>query len=284
VRLAVCQFEPRLGAVTENLTRLAHRLEDALARGAELVLFPEAALSGYGFEDRAAAAAAARRQDDAAFAQLARILAGHGERHALVGFAERDGDRLFNSAALIGSQGIAGVYRKTHLLHLGLDRFTRQGDRGLPVFTLPAGRIAPQICFDLGIPEVARSQKLAGAQLLCVPTNWPLEAEISCDLAPRVRAQENHVFVATCDRVGSESGCEFRGRSRIIDFEGRVVAEASAQGEDTLLATLDLAAADRNRVVYRAGEYELDRIAARRPELYAALVRPIANERSERRG
>lgn len=274
MRLAVCQTYPRFADVAANLHTIEHLLE---RHPADLSIFPECAFSGYGFDSRAAANRAAVSLDGPEIGRIRDALRKSGGRAALVGLLEASGERLFNAAVLVTQDGVLGVYRKSHLLHLGVDRFDDPGDLGLPVFELDGARIGVLICFEFSLPEPARVLKLRGAQLICVPTNWPEKAEISCDFAPRVRAQENHVFVATCDRVGEEAGFRFRGRSRILDPEGRVLAEADAVAEQVLEIELDLAAADHNRVVYERGGYELDRIGVRRPDLYREIVEPRAD-------
>ncbi len=267
VKLASVQTDPKIGAITGNLDVIVERI--AAAR-ADLVVFPECALSGYGFASRAEAARSAVRADGK---ELARVAAAcrDARSHAIVGFVESDGARLFNSAALVSGAGVAGVYRKMHLPFIGLDRFADPGDKGFVVFDTPVGRVGIVICYDLSFPEAARVLKLGGAQLICVPTNWPMAAKVSCEHAPFVRAQENHVAVLTCDRVGEESGFRFRGGSRIVDCDGKQLAVAG-ESEETITAEVDLAASDANRVINVPGEYELDRIGHRRPEWYRSIV------------
>jgi len=113
--------------------------------------------------------------------------------------------------------------------------------------------------------------KLKGAQLLCVPTNWPEAAAISCDYAPFVRAHENHVHVATANRVGEEAGFRFLGRSRIIDCTGDLRA-AAGDGKALLTSELNLEQSLHSRKIIVPGRYEVDRIGHRRPELYGPVV------------
>ncbi len=279
MRIAICQTDPVLADVDRNRETILERIA---ATSGDLVVFPECALSGYGFDSRADALVCAETCPGPTTERISAQLARQGRRGTTVvlGMLERalgvkgSSPRLFNTAVLVAASGVVGIYRKAHLLHLGVDRFDDPGDVGLPVFTLGEGRVGLQICFDFSFPEASRVQKLRGAQLLCVPTNWPEKAEVSCDFTPRVRAQENHVFVATCDRVGEEAGFRFRGRSRVIDCDGRVIAEASATECDTLDVEVDLRRADANRVVYEAGRYELDRIGSRRVDLYREIALP----------
>ena len=264
---AVVQTDPRLAAVDANLAAIVAGIREARA---DLVVFPECALSGYGFDSREAGLAVAQSVPGPATEAVADACSTHGTT-AVFGLLERDGDQLFNSAAVVGPDGLIGLYRKNHLPFLGIDRFVDQGDLGYPVFDTPAGRLGVLICYDLSFPEAARSLKLGGAQVVCVVTNWPMAAEVSCVHAPPVRAQENHVHLVVCDRVGSESGFTFRGESRIIDCDGNTLAQAGKEPE-IARAELDLAAADRNRTVHVEGAYELDRIDHRRPDTYGRLL------------
>ncbi|MBI4563218.1 MAG: carbon-nitrogen hydrolase family protein [Planctomycetes bacterium] len=267
VRVSVHQMNPRRGDVDANLEAILEALAGAPG---SLAVFPECALTGYAFESKEEALAAAESVPGPSTDTLLEACRDH-DVWAVVGLLERDGDRLFNAAAVLGPEGVEGVYRKMHLPYLGVDRFADPGDLGFPVFRLPFGTIGVLICYDLSFPEAARVLKLDGAQAICVPTNWPEAASVSCDFSPIVRAQENHVHVLTANRVGEEGGFRFLGRSRICDFQGRVLAEAG--GEPAVFtAEIDFAAADHNRVVNVPGRYELDRIAHRRPEFYARLA------------
>jgi predicted amidohydrolase len=99
-----------------------------------------------------------------------------------------------------------------------------------------------------------------------------MAAEVQCRYSPMMRAQENHVNFIACNRIGEECGFRFRGESKICDFDGRILAEAGRE-ETTLMATIDMAAADQNRIVNIPGEYEIDRIANRRPEFYSSVCK-----------
>ena len=81
--------------------------------------------------------------------------------------------------------------------------------------------------------------------------------------------------MVVADRVGQERGIRFVGHSQIVDFSGRVLAEAGEAEETIIYGEADLAAADHNRVVRVPGQWEFDRIAARRPEMYQALTEAV---------
>lgn len=265
--VAVVQFDPKLGRVEANVDRIVRGIRDAKSR---LVVFPECAVSGYGFGSKRAGMAAAETIPGPATERIARACADSGAV-AVVGMLERSGRRLFNAAAVVGPRGVIGTYRKMHMPFIGVDRYATPGDLGFPVFKLDFGTIGVVICYDLSFPEAARILKLGGAQAICVPTNWPLAADVSCHHAPMVRAQENHVNVITADRVGREAGFTFLGGSKIVHCGGVVIAKAGRSAE-TIRGELDFAAADRNRVVFVKGGYELDRIRDRRPRDYRAIT------------
>ncbi len=264
---AAVQSDPKLGAPAANLEGILTAIG---AAEADLVVFPECAVTGYGFESREAAWEVAQEVPGPATEVVAVACARTG-RHVVLGMLERSGDRLFNAAALIGPTGLIGVYRKNHVPFIGVDRFVDPGDLGYPVFDTPIGRLGLLICYDLSFPEACRSLKLDGAQVVCVATNWPIAAEVSCVHAPPVRAQENHVHLVVADRAGEEAGFTFRGESRIVDFDGRTLARAGTEPA-IVSAEIDPAAADANRVVHVKGGYEIDRVGHRRPETYGRVV------------
>src|SRR5262249_12774314 len=176
MRVAVAQIEPALGEKERNLDVCIARLEEAAAAGAELLVLPECAIPGYVFDSAEEALPFAEEIPGPTTAALAAACARLGT-HVVCGLLEVDGDELHNAAVLVGPDGLAGSYRKTHLPFLGVDRFTRAGDE-LPVFDTPLGRIAIEICYDLRFPELTRSLALAGAEIVALPTNWPLAARV----------------------------------------------------------------------------------------------------------
>lgn len=282
---AVCgvQLAPRLGETPANADRIAGEIGDAAADGAELIVFPEAALTGYVFRSLEEARDAAIEADGPELARLAGVCSAHGV-YAVCGAIERDGADVFNTAFTIGPDGLVGRYRKIHTLCLGADRFTRAGDAPPAVFRLPFGAVGVHICYDGSFPETSRVLRLAGAQLLVLPTNWPrlgLKREMV-----RVRAYENHAFYLAVNRVGSERGVEFRGGSLAADPDGVLLHEAGPE-PGRFVVEMNLARADVSREVVAPGEYELDLIADRRPELYGEITRendPAARTGSRRSG
>ena len=271
-RVGVIQIDPHLGDKPYNLDVIEHQLAKASKRGVQLAVFPECAVSGYLFESLDEALDVAEPIPGPASDRIARA-AARNNLYAVVGTLERDGDRCYNTAILAGPGGIEAIYRKTHTLCLGVDRFTTPGDIGYRVYDLPVGRVGILICYDLRFPESARLLTLQGAQVIALPTNWPETSTIQPEVFSRARAAENRVFILAADRVGTERGARFLGRSQIVAPSGAVLAEASTDRAEMLVLEVIPSEADVKNVVVRPGAHEMDVLADRRPELYGELVR-----------
>ena len=190
-RLAVVQMDPQIGAVERNTRTILERLEQAAVAGAQLIVFPECAVSGYVFESAADALPSTVTAEGLLTGALQEVCRRHNV-YTLVGALEQDGDALYNSALIVGPEGLVACYRKCHLPVLGIDRFVAEGD-SLPVIDLPFARIGVLICYDVRFPEAARTLTLRGIDLLLVPTNWPAGAESAPEFLTRARAWENRV-------------------------------------------------------------------------------------------
>ena len=279
IRAAAVQMDITLGDVDGNLQQILSRLEEAATSGANLIVFPEAALSGYCFNSLAEALPYAIESWDNAIWPFARRCEELGVVGVL-GFLSASGEpseetgrvECSNSALLAGA-GRPGscFYGKTHLPVLGVDRFVTPADH-LAVWDTPIGNIGALICYDIRFPEAARVLALQGADVIVLPTNWPEGAESSPEFLTRARAWENRVFIIAANRVGVERGRRFIGRSQIVDPNGRILAEAGPDEETILYADLDLTQAREKRIVIEPGEWELDVIGGRRPDLYGPLV------------
>ena len=269
MRVAVAQMEPRLAEKERNLDTALERLEEAAAAGAQLLVLPECAIPGYMFDSADEALPHAEEIPGPTTEAFERECARLGV-HAITGLLERDGDTLYNAAILVGPDGLIGSYRKTHLPFLGVDRFVTPGDE-FKVFDTALGRIGLIICYDLRFPEATRTLALHGADLVALPTNFPMAAKLQCDVIAPARAAENRIYLLVANRVGKERWGEFCGWSQIVDPYGTRLAEAGETEETLLVADVELEKArDKDYVV--PGEYELYLFGHRRPELYGALV------------
>ena len=271
VTVAGVQFYPRIGQLRENCARILEKIGEAAAQGAKLIVFPECALSGYVFDDLDEARAATERVPGPFTDVLAATCKRFGV-YAVAGMLEDLGDALYNSAVLCGPEGLVGVYRKTHLPYLGVDKLAALGPDPYRVYETDIGRIGMLICYDLRFPEAARCLALRGADIIALPTNWPEGAQGSPDFIAPTRALENRVFVVAVNRAGEERGARFIGKSQIVDPAGRRLALAETTGETVITATFDPTLARQKRLVINPGVFEIDTIGDRRPELYHRIV------------
>ncbi len=271
--IACAQIDIELGQSKTNRDKIISLMRAAAERDAQLVMFPECALTGYAFDSLTEAIPFAEKIDGPSSQALAEVCRETGV-YVVAGFIEADGEKFYNAAMLVGPDGVVGSYRKVHLPFIGIDRFLAPGDRPFQVFDLPFGKVGLNICYDISFPEAARVLKLMGAELIALITNWPPAARRAPEFVVNTRALENHLFFAATDRVGTERGWQFIGRSKIVDCNGDTLAEASADGEDLLVVAVDLQEANNNHIVNVAGAYEVDRLVDRRPEMYELVGRP----------
>lgn len=272
-RVAAVQMEPRIGAVARNLEAIVGSLAGCAGAGARLVVFPECALTGYGFETRDEA----RQYAEPVNGPSSSVIAGECRRlgvWSVHGFLESDGDRLFNACALTGPEGLVGAYRKVHLPFMGVDRFADPGDRPFAVLDAGGLKVGMHICYDGTFPETGRVLTLLGAEMLVLPTNWPTQSESAAEHIVAARALENVVYAMAVNRVGEERGVRFIGRSSIAGPGGEVLAFAGPDREEVLYADVDPARARRKRLVRVPGKQEVDRIGDRRPGFYEPIVAP----------
>ena len=266
-KITCVQMDVAIGDVDANREKIIDRLRAAAEAGAQMAIFPECALTGYCFESLEEASPFAETINGPSSDAFAKACRQTGI-HAVIGFIEKHGSNFYNAAMVVGPSGVVGSYRKVHLPFLGVDRFLTPGDRPFEILELPFGRIGVNICYDASFPEAARALKLLGAELIILPTNWPNGAWRTAEFIINARACENHVSFAAVNRVGIERGWQFIGRSKVVDYNGDTIAEASREDEEMLVVEVDLAEANKNRIVNVAGSYEIDRLGDRRPEFY----------------
>ena len=270
--VAGVQADCKLADRVANLRTITAKLAEAADRGARLVVFPECALTGYGFGSRAEALRAAEPLPGPSTDAVAAECARHNV-WAVFGLLESaPGGKLFNAAALVGPRGFVAGYRKLHLPCLGADRFTDPGDRPFAVHDIGGLKVGINICFDGSFPESSRILTLLGADLVVLPTNWTTNSRKMAELVSAARAWENHVYYLAVNRVGDETGYRYLGKSSAADYSGNVLHWAPEFEESVFTLEVDPAAARQKRVVTCAGEFEIDRVNWRRPEMYGPLV------------
>ena len=276
VKIAGLQVDPKILKKESNLARSLELIELTAKEGARLIILPECALTGYCFSSLEEALPVA---EPVVGPSTEQVMAACRELNVYVvlGLLERDGDKCYNTAVLLGPHGLVGKHRKLHLPYMGIDRFVEPGDLPLTVYDTEVGMIGLGICYDLMFAEHSRVLALQGADILVFPASWPKVGRVISDYIVPTRAIENHVFCVAVNRVGTERGTQFPGRSKIAHWFGRALAEGKPNEEDILYADIEPAEARQKRFVIVSGEHEADFINDRRPEFYGLVcqVSPI---------
>ncbi len=272
-KVAGIQMDIVLGDVYQNLQNMLKAMRETNAATADLVVFPECALTGYCFESREEALPYAQSKDGPAVAALAK-LCHEQDQYVAFGFLETEGEKLYNSCALVGPKGLVGVYRKVHLPFLGVDRFVDPGAEGWEVYDINGLRVGIHICYDGSFPEASRVMAISGADLILLPTNWPPGADTFAKYLPNARALENAVYFFSVDRIGQERGFKFIGYSRLCDTNGNPIVDAPHANPEVLIGDIDVRRSRTKRIVRVPGKHVIDRMADRRPELYSLVCKP----------
>lgn len=281
--VAVCQLAISVENPPQNRGRAREAIRDAAAKGANIVVLPELANTGYVFANHAELVSLAEQLDGPTITEWAR-LAAELNLVIVAGFAESENPnapnapstsapeaptpRVFNSAAIIDPTGVRAVYRKAHLWNTEKDRLFTAGDGLPPVVDTQFGRIGAMICYDLEFPEWVRHTALAGADILCCPVNWPLfprpEGERPAEIIrAQAAASTNRMFLAVADRVGTERGVDWVGGSVVLDADGFPATRIQLGIESIQLATLPIADA-RSKAISPHNDVHADR----RTDLY----------------
>ncbi|MGX9791584.1 nitrilase-related carbon-nitrogen hydrolase [Mycobacterium sp. MMS18-G62] len=240
-RIACCQFAPTFGDHAANAREIEQQIRTAVTAGADVIVLPELATSGYMFRDADEARAVALTVSD-----FANWSAAAGNSIVVGGFCElgEDGE-LYNSAVMVDGGGVLAHYRKTHLWDREKLIFT-PGATLPPVVKTTHGEIALMVCYDLEFGELTRRVALDGAELIVAPVNWPLfprpDGEHPGEVITAMStARTNKVAIACCDRAGVERDQPWTEGSAIISPDGWVVASADP-GTAMAIADIDLAA------------------------------------------
>jgi N-carbamoylputrescine amidase len=262
-----------------NLERVLAAMDEAAARGAELVVFPEIVLDRffpqYPSPERGVCPPSVAALAEPIPGPTTERLGSKARELELVTvfnlFEVDERGRHFDSSPVIAADGrLLGVTRMVHITdYEGFHEqdYYHPGDRGAPVYDTRVGRVGVAICYDRHYPEYMRALGLAGAQVVAIPQagtlgEWPeglYEAEVM------TAAFHNGYFAALANRVGVEEELTFAGESFAVDPDGRRVARGKRLEEDLVIADLDLercASSCARRLFYRD----------RRPELYAEWV------------
>lgn len=273
VPVAGVQMDVLIGDNETNVDRMVTWLDDERTASAQLVVFPECAVTGYCFESKSEAMFVAESLDGPSTTKLLDAAKQHNKFLAY-GMLERNGDKLHNSCVLLGPNGVVGVYRKIHLPFLGVDRFVDAGVEPMEVFEVAGIRVGMHICYDASFPEATRVLALKGADLVILPTNWPPGADTFAEYLPNARALENHIYFMAVNRVGEERGFRFIGTSKFCLPTGRAPSFGDGESECVVGGTVQPHITRNKRLVRVPGKHLIDRFADRRPEQYGLLAEP----------
>jgi len=278
VRVAVVQFDPQVG-IQHSQANLEHSLElarEAAINGANLIVLPELANTGYLFGTRQEAFLHAELIPEGPSMQAWLDFARKHQVYLAAGLAERDGVQLFDSAVLVGPGGFIGKYRKAHLWNREKLWFT-PGNLGFPVFDTPIGRIGLLICWDIWFPEVPRLLSLQDADIICSLNNWiwtppPLfddSGKCMASYLTMTAAHANNVFIAAANRIGEEQGERYLGCSLITGTNGWPIGKVASADEQTILyADIDLTSARSAPIWNSLNDLHRDR----RVDVYDAML------------
>lgn len=235
MKVGFYQFCPEFGNVKKNLEEITEAVRKS---GADLMVFPELAFSGYLFLESSEVEETSDTVPGLISDTLSAVARETGTA-VIAGFGEKVGDIYYNSALLATPDGRVETYRKNHLFNEEKLYF-RPGDKGFPVFEINGVKIGILICFDHMFPESARSLALQGVQVICHPANLvlPRYAQItSCS-----RALENRVYWILANRCGTENrggkSLSYSGCSRVVNPFGEVILSAGA--DDTGIFCVDI--------------------------------------------
>ncbi|MBD0337875.1 MAG: NAD+ synthase [Thermoleophilia bacterium] len=239
MRIALAQINTVVGDLEGNRRRILDRLEQARENGADLVLFPELAVTGYPPEDLLLRPGFVR----AAEASLHELARAARQVVALVGFPHFDRD-LYNACAVCADGEVKAIYHKRFLPNYGVFDEYRYFAPGNELVLLKIGdtTVGPTVCEDVWQPgPPATDLALAGAELIANVSASPFHVgkEREREEMLVTRARDNVCFLAFCNAVGGQDELVFDGHSVVIDDEGRVLARAPGFEEALLVVDVD---------------------------------------------
>ncbi len=254
------QFEPFWGNKARNRKAVQALID---GKSADLWVLPELFNTGYLFSAVEEVEALSEAIPDGETTQFLIRLSQTYNTAFVAGLAERDDDRLYNTAILVDKTGLVLKYRKVHLFNQEKYWFS-PGDNPFAVARLGAVTVGVMICFDWIFPEAARSLALLGAQLIAHPANLVLPF---CQDAMITRCLENHVFAVTANRIGTEhrngQTLSFTGRSQIISPGGKILHRTSEKAIEAYHCNIQIDFADDKQITTNNHLFD-----DRRPELY----------------
>jgi NAD+ synthase (glutamine-hydrolysing) len=283
LRIALAQLNPTVGDLEGNVSKIIEYIGKARRANADLVAFPELAVTGYPPEDLLLKP----RFIEDNLESLKNIRKKVDDITAIVGFVDRKDD-IYNAAAVITNKKIVDIYHKIHLPNYGVfDEYRYfQSGRRYPIFQLNGTWIGVNICEDIWYPEgPARMQSLAGAEVIVNINASPYhigKGKIRENMLS-TRASDNIVMVAYVNTAGGQDELVFDGQSLVLDQDGRVIARGKQFDEDLVVADLNLETIMmrrlhsplRRREVIKLDEDLVEKIALPPKKMPAGRSKPI---------
>lgn len=237
-KVAAIQMICLTGDVEHNLAKAEQMIHQAAEAGAALIVIPELFDTGYRVEasDRELATTIPGPTTERMAAlcrKLGIFLAG-----AIIEAYE---GLLYDTAVLVGPEGVIGFYRKSALWDRENARFSKGDGQYDAVFDIGLCKIGMQVCYEVGFPENARILALNGADIIVYPSAFGKARYYAWDVASRARALENGNYIVACNRAGTEKNeTEFCASSRIVGPKGELLAAARTEGDEVIIAEVDL--------------------------------------------
>ncbi len=262
-RVAALQYDATMFQKQKNINDLVAMCEEAAQQGAKLIVTPEMGTVGYCWYNREEVAPYVETIPGPTTDAFGAVARQH-DCYIVVGMAEVDNrtEIYYNSIALVGPNGVVGVYRKTHCIPSEA-KWASDGNLPLPVWQTELGNIGGLICMDALVPETARVLALQGADVICVPF-----ASVSRgSFRSLTRAFENGVYMITANRIGLERGTQYAGGTCISTPDG-AIQDLLDDGNGIVFGEVELT---RSRRKEFWGETADHKIHDRRPKEYMSI-------------
>lgn len=240
--------------VVHNREENICRVRDCLSKqDCDLLVLSELSVCGYLFPDRKALYECAEEIPTGGATCQMIALSKEYDCTIIFGIAEKENEKIYNTAVIVSKGKYIGKYRKIHLSDFEKTLFERGNEN--QIFELDGLKIGVQICFDLRFPEISREQIRMGAEMLCVLANFGAETTYRISA---VRAIENLTPLVLCNRIGEEfipgMEADFLGKSTIVDGSGRPLCLAPEKEESVEICDVNVPQEKSNRICRNFGD------------------------------
>lgn len=253
--VSAIQFNLSVGNINTNLEKGFAAIQRVAGQGAQLAVLPEMWSCGYDYRNLAELA-----QQTPAVLERWQQVCRDANIVCVGSLPEPANGQIYNTAYVIDRGDIVGSYRKLHLFStMQEDRFLAAGQSSLVAKT-SIGRLGIAICYDLRFAELFRKLALEGAEIVCLPAEWPKPRQEHWNTLLRARAIENQLFVVAANCCGVQGKLDFFGHSQLISPLGNVLALADEE-ETELIAEFDFSEMEQYRK-------QIDILGDRRADIY----------------